>query len=107
MHSPVSSVLCTGTLFFQSSFLPDICQTHSSTSFRSLLKCNPGMPFYIALCSSVASQIWCYLQIEGWGNSASNKPMGTIFLTEVAHFVSLLHLVILTTFQAFHWHLLW
>ena len=50
MHSPVLSVLCTGTLLFQSGFLPGICQTHSSTSFKSLLKCNTGMPFYAVLC---------------------------------------------------------
>lgn len=85
-------------LALRSGFLPDICQTHSSTSFKSLLKCSTGMPFYIALCSSVASQIRRYLQIEGWGNSASHKPMGTISLTEVT---TSWHLVILTTFQAF------
>lgn len=92
-------------------FLPDICLLYLCLLLLCLiplplsnlcLNVTQVVPLHCALLSSVALQIWRYLQIEGWGNSASSKPVGTISLTGCFKLhVSVLHPVILATFQAF------
>ena len=68
--------------------------------------------FYCALlyCTLQMLQFFFFYKSKVWGNPALSKPIGAIFPTALAYFVSLCHiLVIITIFQAFKLllYLLW
>ena len=65
---------------------------------------NMSTSCFIMLHFTVLWKFWAFYKIKVCGNPALSKAMSAIFPTAFAHFVFLLYLAILITFQVFHYY---
>ena len=65
---------------------------------------NMSTSCFIMLHFTVLWKFWAFYKIKVCGNPALSKAMSAIFPTAFAHFVFLLYLAILITFQIFHYY---
>ena len=61
-------------------------------SLTIFIQHSTGIPCFIALCFIVLHRYCDFYRLKVCGNPASSKPLGAIFLTAFAHFMSLSHI---------------